>query len=476
VLIAAGCSAPGTGKSGGAPAAAPHGTITLAFASADLLPVDTTFATLVSQDSGGHLKLRPVYYNGRSPSADETIAAALQKGKLAVADVGSRAWESLGVPAFSAYQEPFLVTSRELLDKVVTGSVAAGMLAALKPVGITGLAIAPLSIRYLFSTRPLMTLAQFSGAKIRINTSVTTSEVIHDLGATPVTSVETGPQEIRALRDGALTAVEYDPERADGGFVPVAPYVVVNAPLFAKTTTFAANSAQLARLPTRDATWLRQAAQQAAATEATSATDRAAWASLCAQGLKPLALTQQQFAALHAAEAPVYESIAAETVPALAVDRIGGLAASEPRMDPWATCHGVGLGPSPTKVLDGSYGITTTQAEVAAAGDCTDCGNAGTFRLVIHDGRYALYHPVQINASNEEPGVINTRAWRPDDPVEVGTIFITGKQATLVPDTNQIYGSVPHTYGFELFRGMLTWRPPSGVTTWDTNRPWRKLN
>jgi TRAP-type C4-dicarboxylate transport system substrate-binding protein len=476
VLIAAGCSARGTGKSGGAPAAAPHGTITLTFASADVLPVDTTFATLVSQDSGGHLRLRPVYYNGRSTSVDETIAADLRKGKLAVADVGSRAWESLGVPAFSAYQDPFLVTSRELLDKAVTGSVAAAMLATLKPAGITGLAIAPLSIRYLFSTRPLMTLAQFRGAKIRINVSATTSEAITALGATPVTSVATGPQEIQGLRDGALTAVEYDPEREASGFVQVAPYVVVNAPLFAKTTTFAANSAQLARLPARDADSLRQAAQQAAATEATSAADRAAWASLCAQGLKPLALTKQQFAALHTAEAPVYETIAADPVPGLAVDRIGGLAASEPRIDTWATCHGVGLGPSPTKVLDGSYGITTTQAEVAAAGDCTDCGNAGTFRLVIHDGRYALYHPVQINANPAEPSVISTRAWRPDDPVEVGTIFITGNQATLVPDTNQGNGSVPLTYGFELFRGMLTWHPPSGVTAWDTNRPWRKLS
>jgi TRAP-type C4-dicarboxylate transport system substrate-binding protein len=172
-LIMAGCSSPGTGKAGGAPAAAPTGTITLTFASADPLPDDTAFATLVDQDSGGHLKLRTVSYDARSTSVDQTIAADLQKGKLDVGDVGSRAWESLGIEAFRAYQDPFLITSRELLDAAVTGLVAAGLLATLKPARITGLALAPDSIRYLYSTRPLTTIAQFSGAKIRINDSAT---------------------------------------------------------------------------------------------------------------------------------------------------------------------------------------------------------------------------------------------------------------------------------------------------------------
>ena len=137
----------------------------------------------------------------------------------------------------------------------------------------------------------------------------------------------------------------------------VAPYVVVNAPLFAKTDTFAINSAQLARLPARDAGWLRQAAQQAAATEATSAADRTMWATLCGQGLKPLALTGQQLTVLQNAEAPTYADLASDPQTALAIDRIGGLATSEPRMDSWATCHGVGIATSPTRALDGSYGI-----------------------------------------------------------------------------------------------------------------------
>ncbi len=475
-LMVAGCSGPGTGKSGGAPATAPNGTITLTFASADPLPVDTMFATLVGQDSGGHLRLRTVFYNARSVSVDQTIAADLQKGKLDVGDVGSRAWESLGVLAFRVYQDPFLITSRELLDAAVTGPVAAGLLATLKPAGITGLAIAPDSIRYLYSTRPLTTLRQFYGAKIRINDSATSSEVLSDLGAIPVTDITSGPPAVQALRDGTRTAIESDPVNAmENGYVHVAPYVVVNAPLFAKTTTFAVNSAQLARLPARDAGWLRQAAQQAAATEATSAADRAMWATLCGQGLKPLALTQQQLAALHNAEAPTYADLAADSQTALAIDRIGGLAVNEPRMDAFATCHGIGIAASPTSVLDGTYGTTVAQASVVASGQCADCGNAGTFRLVIHNGRYALYHPTQIDANPVEQSVSQFDGWRPDDPEEVGTLSITGNRVTQVPETGQQGGSELTVYTFELFHGLLTWHLLSGAG-WDTTHPWRQLS
>ena len=159
----------------------------------------------------------------------------------------------------------------------------------------------------------------------------------------------------------------------------------------------------------------------------------------------------------------------------LAIDRIGGMATAEPRMDNWATCHGVGVSASPTKVLDGRYGTTFTQAEVVASGDCADCGNAGTYTLTIHDGRYALFHPVQLHSNPSEQAVEFFRGWRPSDPVEVGAVFIKGNRVTLVPEVNQQNGSAPAAYTFELFRGLLTWHVVSG-SGWDSQRPWRQLS
>ncbi len=480
VLAAAGCNAQGASKAGGAPEAAPHGTITLSFASADQLPVDTTFATLVAKDSGGHLKLHTSYYNGRSTSVDVRLAAALAAGNLDVGDVASRAWESQGIQAFRAYQVPFLVTSRSLLDRAVTGPVAAGLLAALKPAKVTGLAIVPTGIRYLLSTRPLTTPAQFYGAKIRINDSTTSSEVITALGATPVTNIASGPAAVQALRDGRLTAIETDPVNAMmNGYLQVAPYVLVNAPLYAKTTTLAVSSAAMARLPAADAGWLReaaaQAAAQAAASQAVSTSDRVDWASMCGQGLKPLAATPSQFRALHAAEASTYADVAGDPQTSLAIDRIGEMATKEPRIDNWATCHGVGVAASPTKALDGTYETNFTEADVAASGDCTDCGNAGTYTLTIHDGRYALLHPIQLHANPSEASVSFFRGWRPSDPVEVGAIFISGNRVTLVPEVNQQNGSATTVYTFELFRGLLTWHVVSGAG-WDSTRSWKRLS
>src|SRR5215469_2824423 len=324
VLAAVGCNSQGASKTGGEPEAAPTATTTLTFASADPRPVDRAFAALVAKVSGGHLKLHTIYYNARSTSVDVTLAAALAAGKLDVGDVASRAWESQGIGAFRAFQVPFLVTSRALLDRAVTGSAAAGMLAALKPAKVTGLAIVPTGIRYLLSTRPLTSPAQFYGAKIRINDSVTSSEVISALGATPTTSIASGPPAVQALRDGKLTAIEADPVNAMmNGYLQVAPYVLVNAPLYAKTTTFAVSAAALAKLPAADARWLREAAAAAVSSQAASNPDRVDWASICGQGAKPLAATRSQFQALHAAEAATYADLAADPTTMLAIDRIG---------------------------------------------------------------------------------------------------------------------------------------------------------
>jgi hypothetical protein len=86
---------------------------------------------------------------------------------------------------------------------------------------------------------------------------------------------------------------------------------------------------------------------------------------------------------------------------------------------------------------------------------------------------------VQIDANPAEPSVSFFTGWGPGDPVEVGTITITGNQATLVPEVNQqngsVPGSVPTVYTFELFRGPLTWHLVSGGG-WDTTRPWRQLS
>jgi len=479
-LIAAGCTTAGSSKSGGTPQA-PHGTTVLTFATANVVGVDSAFMSLVAKDSQGHLKLKMRPYDSYATNVDQKIAADLKSGKVAIGDLGSRAWESLGVDAFRAYQDPFLVTSRGMLDKAVSGPLAAGLLATLRPAKITGLAIVPDSIRYLFATRPLTSPQQFVGAKIRISQSQTTSEIITALGATPVTSVRGGPPAAQALRDGTLTAIEASPLNAmQNGYLKAAPYVLVNAPLFAKTTTLAASSTAMARLPAQDVSWLKEAAQQAAAAQANSSADRLDWASMCGQGVKPLAITPRQFDALHAAEATTYADLAGDPQTTLAVARLGAQATRAPRMDPWATCHGVGVTGSATPKLDGTYKVAVSPADVASVNSCGDCGNDGHYTIVQKNGRYAVYHLFgdQPDANHAEPSVSFFDAWRPNDPVDVGTLTEEGNRVTLVPEIEQQFGAdgtVVMT--FEVFRDHLTWHGVSGPV-WEevyTIHPWQRV-
>jgi TRAP-type C4-dicarboxylate transport system substrate-binding protein len=442
-LLIAGCNAAGASKPGGPTQTVSAGPITLTFAGDGPVTADIAFATALTKDSGGQLKLRDISYDEQSPNVDQQIASDLAKGKLDVGDVGSRAWESLGDTSFQAYQEPFLITSRELLDQAVTGPIATGLLSSLKSVDVSGLAIVPVGIRYLYSTRPLTTRAQFSGAKIAINVSATTTKIINELGGTPVTNVDGGPAAVQALRSGAITAIESDPQSAlVNGYVKVAPYVLVNPALFAKTSTFAASSARLAKLSQQQLGWLREAAQQAAASVANSSDDQTAWAAECGEGLKPLTVTQRQRNALIATQNGNYAAIAVNAPTTLAIGRIGAIAMRTPQMDSWATCRGVGVPTvSPTKVLDGTY---------------RDVGNSGPQQLTIANSLYTLSPPAT-----------------PNSPNEIGSISISGDRVLQVPWLNQEYGSVPTTYTFELFRGQLTWQQLSG-DGWALG-PWKKV-
>lgn len=460
--VLAGCTARGAGKTGGKPQHAQNGTVTLSFAAAEPRRVDTDFALAVAAVSGGHLKVRPVAYDARSTGVDNAIAKDLTSGKLDLGDVSSRVWESFGVQAFRAYQDPFVITSRALLDQAVTGTVGVDLLKTLKDAHVTGLAIVPRSVRYLYSTRPLTTPAQFQGATIRVNPSPTTEGIVAALGAKADTATASGQPTVQALRAGTLTAVESDPESAlVNDYVRAAPYVLVNAPLFAKASTLVLSNAKLSSISAQAVSWLRHAAEQVAAGDGGDAEDRTSWAQACAEGLKAQTVTPAQLEALRVAESPVYGDLAADQQTALAVDRIGLLTAKAARLDRWATCDGAGIRASSTKVLDGTYRLTVKPADLDP-GDCTTCGNDGQFTLVVHDGRYALLHPTPADADPNDPSNSFYAAWQPGDPIEAGSVIVTGARSAWRPEANQQFGSSPFVYDFEIFRDRLTFRPVSG--------------
>jgi hypothetical protein len=120
----AGCSLGdgGSASKAGAPAApsAAGGTRTVRYASGDPGAAQNTFFKELALASGGRLRAAPVKYDADATDIDQRIARDVAGGKLDIADVGARAWESVGVTGLRAFQSPFLLTSDALLDRALS--------------------------------------------------------------------------------------------------------------------------------------------------------------------------------------------------------------------------------------------------------------------------------------------------------------------------------------------------------------------
>jgi TRAP-type C4-dicarboxylate transport system substrate-binding protein len=469
----AGCSlGGGSSKSGGSPAerGGASNVVTLRFASADSGAVARTFASELARVSGGRLRAVTVRYDDLATDVDQQIARDVARGRVDIADVAARAWESLGATGLRAFQSPFLITSDALLDRVVADRrIADPLLQSLTPLRVTGLSLTPRGVRYLFAAdRPLDRPDAFKGARIRVNESPTTEDILSELGARPTTSVRSGRDVVAALRDGDLDAVEASMRLATAsGYLQEAPHQ--SPALYAKVTTLVANSKRLEDLGPAAGAWIREAAARAAAAERAH-DDRSSWVAACASGLRVAKPTPAQLDALQVTVVDTHTNLDADPVAAVAVDRIGLLATQTARVDPWAHCAGERAWSSPTRDIDGTYEVTITQADLDRTG--TEPGNDGPYRLYIGNGRYALLH--MVPDPTWPPGWDFNR-----DPVDVGTVRVEGDRAQFRNEKSILVGTAGAAiYRFELFRDRLRWRYVSGTedfVVW-SGRPWRKVD
>ena len=464
-----GCSLGGGPSDDGerAPASPASGrTVTVRFAGDSGL-LQTSFVEELERVSGGRLRAESARYDRGADDVNQRIARDLARGRLDVASVSTRAWESLSVTGLRAFQSPFLLTSDALLDRATSDPrVTLPLLRSLAELDVTGLALAPAGVRYLFSARePLSTPRAFAGARIRIEVSLTGEDILRRLGARPTTAVPGGGAVVDALRDGRLDAVEADMRSATrNGYVAAAPHI--GPPLFSEVTTLVARTDRLRELGPEAAGWIRAAATRAAAVQR-GADDRASWATACRAGLDPSPSTLAQLDALHAAVLDVHAGLDGDSTAALAIDRMGLMAVQERVTDPWARCGP--RGDAPTTVLDGTYEVTVSEADAARAG--WPPGNAGSFGLEVGHGRYAIFH-----LGPADPDWPNWDFSR--DPVEVGTVLVHGDAALFRPETAIRVGSRPATYRFELFRDRMRWRYESGDNAAVFGLPvaWRKIS
>jgi tripartite ATP-independent transporter DctP family solute receptor len=139
---------------------------------------------LIEEKTSGRLQIR-VFHSRQLGEEKETIeqtrAGAIDLNRTNVALIGTF------VPAMNVLAMPFLFRSIEHLQKVLDGPIGDEILGSFEPFGFVGLAFYDSGARSIYnSVRPVRTMADMKGLRLRVQQSELMSDMIKALGAEPI--------------------------------------------------------------------------------------------------------------------------------------------------------------------------------------------------------------------------------------------------------------------------------------------------
>jgi TRAP-type C4-dicarboxylate transport system substrate-binding protein len=227
VLAAAACAVGCAGmthdRAGGGQRAKP---VVLTLASHDTGAGAREWIDAVQRLSGGSVRItqRPDWRDREVDYERHTIDD-VRSGKVDLALIPARAYDTLGVRSFQALLAPLLVDSYPVERAVLTSHVPDRMLAGVAPLGVVGVAALPGALQYVLSmTAPLLRPLDYAthgrtGWEIGVRPSRLTAATFRALGARAVAiapgddrtrylSVEQSPSEILAFHYQDVTQGE----------------------------------------------------------------------------------------------------------------------------------------------------------------------------------------------------------------------------------------------------------------------------
>lgn len=409
-------------------------------------PTVRYFAGQVAKLSGGSLRVQITFQAGgdKVPDVEARTARLVRAGTFDLGWIGARAWDHLGVKSFQALQAPFLITDHALLDRVATSAVAEEMLKGLKSYGVVGLALIPDLLRHpVGRKRPLASLAELAGARVRVQPSRATDALLRALGAVPV--VVSNSAIPSAIGHGRI-----DGEELSFGNAPSESVVTANVTFFGKALTLFAERHSYERLTDEQrAVLLRAAEQTLRHVVATPPSESALAARFCRQsGARIVLARKQDVAALVRASRPVYAQLAREPQTKAFIARIQSLKATTPADPPLSVPRGCGRPqeaapvaagkPSSPSIVNGTYHVRFTRTDALAFGPPASLPenlHPGVDTRILRDGKWLF--------PNGEP------------PPPQGTYTIRGDEITFVSSTGEV-----QTFTFSLDRdGTLHLKP-----------------
>lgn len=367
------------------------------------------FAGQVAERSDGRLKVQIVYQAGGGATDDREprIGRLVQHGQLDLGYIDARAWDTLGIRSLQALAAPFLIRDDAALVGVVSSPLAGEMLAGLRRIGVTGLALMPGLLNHPVALkRPLVSPADFAGAHLAVFPSRATDLLVRTLGATPVPMDPLGgPGAIpSAATDGQIHMIF--------GTVPHG-ILTANVNLPPDVKTLVVNTAALDSLGPGERRALLDSARAVGASYLPP--DRFSEAEIIEAGCtQPAAdapwariviASPDQIAALARVTRPVYAQLERDPQTRSLIARIRKLEASLPATPPLkipaAGCrppaHRRAAGkPRPANTVNGTYRFSLTKDDARAHGTESDRNPAGLerypacFSVTLRDGKWLM--------------------------------------------------------------------------------------
>ncbi|MFE3450488.1 TRAP transporter substrate-binding protein [Nonomuraea sp. NPDC059194] len=289
------------------------------------------FARQVRAESGGEVVVEPRWQaagKGRD-DWDQAVARMVVGGRLDLALVPARTWDTEGVSTMSALHAPFLVTSDALVDRVVSDAdLAEELLGGLAGKGLTGLALVPENLRHPFGFgRALTSPGDFAGRTFRAPRSETAYALFRALGGEP--DDLPGDRFGRALAAGTVSGAESSFVWADD--LPAKAVGVGNVTFFPKVNSLVIRSSVLAGLSDRQRAALDTAAERTVAWAIRHRVAEGDGAlAYCGAGGSVVLASAADLRALDEAARPVYASLERDPPTKAMIERIRTLKRQTP--------------------------------------------------------------------------------------------------------------------------------------------------
>jgi TRAP-type C4-dicarboxylate transport system substrate-binding protein len=460
-VAASACSGSGVDKAGGTRTKPPV-VLTLADHEPSAEQVQSWIEE-VQRRAGGSLHIQ-VHSRWRDQefAYDKATIADVQAGKVQLAKVNARAYDTVGVDSFQALVAPFLIDNPTLERRVLESDLAGQMLAGTGKLGLVGLAVLPTYLRKpLGVTRPLVKAKDYRGARMGVREGEVAKATVAALGATPVPTIPGGP--LRGLDGIDIDLV------GGSGYQQQATALTANVTLWPRPVTVVINRTVFESLTAAQQDALRQTGTTAVSRQLDllQGLNEEARDILCRRGLKFVRASDRDLAGLRRAVQPVYDQLEHNPQTSSSLQRIQtmkrAIAASPDAPACAPSASATGPADQQATVLDGVYRTSFTREELANSphgpGEVRD-DNWGDFTLTFDRGRVTFTQHNDAASSSTS-----------------GTYTVNGEAITL-RFTEGGNADETFTAHWSLYRDVLTFERDPSLGTIPTGyliKPWRRV-